>query len=141
MMTITLTPDQEQAIREAIRAGRVASVEEFIEHAIAGLPPTSGIPQALPAGRTIFKQGLGLFGSPEDAALIDEVVPIAYRERLKRAADQLSKVLSWLNQNEEITPIAADYGSAASMKAAASQQGSVVEFPDCLIAGFPSSSI
>jgi len=27
------------------------------------------------------KQGLGLFGSPEDASLLDEVVSIAYQER------------------------------------------------------------
>jgi hypothetical protein len=31
--------------------------------------------------QTVFEQGLGLFGSPEDAALIDEVVSIAYEER------------------------------------------------------------
>jgi hypothetical protein len=81
-MTITLSPDQEQAIRDAIRAGRVASVEEFIEHAIAGLPPSTGGRGAPPAApRTIFEQGLGLFGSPEDAALLDEVVSIAYQER------------------------------------------------------------
>jgi hypothetical protein len=30
---------------------------------------------------TVFEQGLGLFGSMEDAALIDEVVHIAYQER------------------------------------------------------------
>jgi hypothetical protein len=30
---------------------------------------------------TVFEQGLGLFGSAEDAALIDEVVSIAYHER------------------------------------------------------------
>ena len=30
---------------------------------------------------TVFEQGLGLFGSPDDAALIDEVVHIAYEER------------------------------------------------------------
>jgi hypothetical protein len=32
-------------------------------------------------GATVFEQGLGLFGSPDDAALIDEVVHIAYEER------------------------------------------------------------
>jgi hypothetical protein len=31
--------------------------------------------------QTVFEQGLGLLGSPEDAALIDEVVSIAYEER------------------------------------------------------------
>lgn len=30
---------------------------------------------------TIFEQGLGLFGSKEDAALLDEVVQEAYEER------------------------------------------------------------
>jgi hypothetical protein len=79
-MTITLSPNQEQAIRDAIRAGRIASVDEFIEHAIAALPGGSGTGEA-PAGGTVFEQGLGLFGTPEDAALLDEVVSIAYQER------------------------------------------------------------
>jgi hypothetical protein len=30
---------------------------------------------------TVFEQGLGLFGSPEDAAILDEVVQLAYEER------------------------------------------------------------
>lgn len=33
-MTITLSPEQEQAVRDAIRAGKLASVEEFIERAL-----------------------------------------------------------------------------------------------------------
>lgn len=37
-MTITLTPDQEKAIRDAIEAGLVESVNEFIETAIEALP-------------------------------------------------------------------------------------------------------
>ncbi|HXM42954.1 MAG TPA: hypothetical protein VN924_17000 [Bryobacteraceae bacterium] len=37
-MTITLQPDQERAIEEAIRAGAFRSVDEFIETAIATLP-------------------------------------------------------------------------------------------------------
>jgi hypothetical protein len=79
-MTITLTP--EQAVRAAISAGQVASVEEFIERALAELPKV-GEPPAVgsPAARTVFEQGLGLFGGPEDAALLDEVVSIAYEER------------------------------------------------------------
>ena len=62
------------------------------------------------------------------------VFEIVYGLELKRASSQLAKVLAWLNLNEEITPIAADYRSAASIKAAAQSQGCVVEFPDCLIA-------
>jgi Arc/MetJ-type ribon-helix-helix transcriptional regulator len=37
-MTITLHADQERAIEEAIRAGALRSVDEFIETAIASLP-------------------------------------------------------------------------------------------------------
>lgn len=33
------------------------------------------------APKTVFEQGLGLFGSPADASLLDEVVSIAYEER------------------------------------------------------------
>jgi predicted nucleic acid-binding protein len=62
------------------------------------------------------------------------VFEIVYGLELKRASGQLAKVLAWLDQNEEITPVAADYRSAASIKAAAGRQGSTVEFPDCLIA-------
>ena len=36
---------------------------------------------ALPTTATVFERGLGLFGSAEDAALLDEVVAIAYEER------------------------------------------------------------
>jgi hypothetical protein len=31
--------------------------------------------------QTVFEQGIGLLGSPEDTALIDEVVSIVYEER------------------------------------------------------------
>jgi hypothetical protein len=38
-----------------------------------------------PAGKgpsqAVFEEGLGLFASPEDAALLDEVVQLAYEER------------------------------------------------------------
>jgi hypothetical protein len=82
-MTITLNPDQEQAVRDAIRAGQVASVEELIERAIACLPKRRETPDASSSvGRgSVFEQGFGLFGSPEDAALLDEVVSIAYEDR------------------------------------------------------------
>ena len=63
-----------------------------IERAIDALPPHelaelyAWIDQHRPhnpaqSGATVFEQGLGLFGSPDDAALIDEVVQIAYEER------------------------------------------------------------
>lgn len=80
-MTITLSPEQEQAVRDAIRTGQVASVEEFVERALADLPKGGEGHAVGAAGRSVFDQGLGLFGSPEDAALLDDVVAIAYEER------------------------------------------------------------
>lgn len=62
------------------------------------------------------------------------VYEIVYGLELKGAAAQLQKALQWLNQNEQITPIATDYLQAASIKAASRKQGSIVELPDCLIA-------
>ncbi len=62
------------------------------------------------------------------------VYEIVYGLQLKDASSQLAKIMAWLKQNEEITPIDADYLAAASIKAAARKQGSVVELPDCLIA-------
>jgi hypothetical protein len=79
-MTITLSPDQEQAVRDAIRAGKVTSVDELIARAIASLPKDDEASCAS-SSSTVFAQGLGLFGSPEDASLLDEVVAIAYKER------------------------------------------------------------
>jgi Arc/MetJ-type ribon-helix-helix transcriptional regulator len=79
-MTITLNPNQEEAVRAAIRTGQVGSVEELIDRALAGLPQRNEA-EASTVGRTIAEQGLGLFGSPEDAALLDEVVSEAYAER------------------------------------------------------------
>ncbi len=64
-----------------------------IERAIGGLTPQQlaelyawiDRQRSSPPGRTdaqtVFEQGLGLFGSPEDASLLDEVVHIAYEER------------------------------------------------------------
>ncbi|MEO8096397.1 MAG: hypothetical protein ABI811_01760 [Acidobacteriota bacterium] len=63
-----------------------------IERAIDGLKPQelaelyAWLDRNRPAGRgradtAVFEQGLGLFGSPEDAALLDEVVQLAYEER------------------------------------------------------------
>ena len=79
-MTITLSPDQEQAVRDAIRAGKVTSVDELIARAIASLPKNDDAPSEI-SSSSVFAQGLGLFGSPEDTALLDEVVSIAYQER------------------------------------------------------------
>jgi hypothetical protein len=80
-MTITLSPEQERAVRDAIRTGQVASVEEFIERALADLPKGDAARTTSAVDRSVFEQGLGLFGSPEDAALLDDVVALVYEER------------------------------------------------------------
>ena len=65
---------------------------EDIERAIDGLNPQelakldSWLDDHRPASLAHtdsegFEQGLGLFGSPEDAKLLDEVVDLAYEER------------------------------------------------------------
>ena len=59
---------------------------------------------------------------------------IVFGLELKNAANQLQKALAWLDQNEQVTPTAADYLQAAIIKAAARKQGSTVELTDCLIA-------
>ena len=41
-----------------------------------------------PRAQTVFEQGLGLFSSPEDAVLIDEVVSIAYADRRRPSREQ-----------------------------------------------------
>ena len=79
-MTITLNPNQEEAVRAAIRAGQIGSVEELIDRALAGLPHESEL-QAPTSCPSVAEQGLGLFGTPEDAALLDEIVAMAYAER------------------------------------------------------------
>ena len=62
------------------------------------------------------------------------VYEIVYGLELKAATNQLKKALAWLNQNEQITPTGADYLAAATIKATARKQGSILELPDCLIA-------
>ncbi len=62
------------------------------------------------------------------------VFEIVYGLELKRASSQLKNVLTFLDQNEEISPTSTDYRPAASIKATARKLGSVVELPDCLIA-------
>ena len=68
-----------------------------IERAIDDLKPEelaelyAWLDRHRPAGmnrsdRTVFEQGLGLFGSPEDAALLDEVVQLAYEERRRSSS-------------------------------------------------------
>ena|ERR1700693_387681 len=62
------------------------------------------------------------------------VYEIVYGLALKSAHNQLEKVMAWLNQNDPIIPVGDDYINAATIRATARKQGSVLELPDCLIA-------
>ncbi len=68
-VTLDLPPQIEEAYEAEARARGVSLDEVVREILIAGRP------------KTVFEQGLGLFGSVEDAALLDEVVAMAYEER------------------------------------------------------------
>ena len=73
-VTVNLPPHIEQAYLAEAQAKGVP-VDELVREVLIAMKPPS------PRAGTVFQQGLGLFGSPEDAALLDEVVAIAYEER------------------------------------------------------------
>ena len=79
------------------------------------------------AGRYAKEHGLFTFTSVT-------VYEIVYGLELESASSQLKRAVEWLNQNEEITPTAADYLTAATIKATARKRGSALELPGCLIA-------
>ena len=104
-MTITLSPDQEQAIRDAIRAGRIASVDEFIEHAIAALPGAPSPGKRRRAARSSTRAWA--------CSAVRKTPPCSTRlcpSPTRRDAGQVSEVhCSEMAVNGEITPTAADY--------------------------------
>lgn len=70
-MTLIIELPDEQTVALAAKArSHGLSTEEYarqvLEHELAP---------------TVFEQGLGLFASSEDTALLDEIVSIAYEER------------------------------------------------------------
>ena len=78
-MTLTINLSDEQATAlQAKAAAEGLSLEAWLQK-LADQSPSAWRNQNV-AG-TVFERGLGLFGSPEDAALLDEVVSIAYDER------------------------------------------------------------
>jgi Arc/MetJ-type ribon-helix-helix transcriptional regulator len=84
-MQVTLEPHQEQAIEAAIRAGRLRSLEEFIESAVQTLAPQeSPTVTNLPAVPAVVKvDGLWVHqGQAEASAHWDTVVEEVREERL-----------------------------------------------------------
>jgi hypothetical protein len=76
-------PDLALRVREGMKSSRFHDVDELLAKALDALSEKESSASAAPPSstRTTFEQGLGLFGGPEDAALLDEVVAIAYEER------------------------------------------------------------
>jgi hypothetical protein len=73
-VNIELPPHVEHAYRVAAQA-KGMPLDDLVRQVLIDRQPPADSPEAL------FEQGLGLFGSPEDAALLDEVVSLAYEER------------------------------------------------------------
>ncbi len=74
-------PELIQRVNAHIQEGHFRDTDELIEKALDALDektPSAAPREPVP---TVFEQGLGLFGSPEDAALINDVVSLAYAER------------------------------------------------------------
>jgi hypothetical protein len=69
--------DIERAI-DALKPRELAELYAWLErHRPAAMDPPR---------ESAFEQGLGLFGSPEDARLLDEVVQLAYEERRRQGS-------------------------------------------------------
>ena len=71
-MNMTTVQDIERAI-DALPPQDLAQLYAWLDRHRSQNPSKAGV--------SVFEQGLGLFGGPDDAALIDEVVAIAYEER------------------------------------------------------------
>ena len=94
-VTLDLPPQIEKAYLEEAQARGVPVDAVVREVLIAGHP------------KTVYEQGLGLFGSREDAALLDEVVSIAYQER-KLTSAMRSKVKAPCDPSVTYPPRTAD---------------------------------
>jgi hypothetical protein len=83
-ITLDLPLHVEQAYIAAAQA-RGLPVDAIVREVMIAAKPVN-LPGPKPATQTVFEEGLGLFGSREDAALLDEVVSIAYEERRRPTA-------------------------------------------------------
>ena len=84
-----------QRMTAHMRTGRFHNTDELIEKALDALDQNIAVVAPVRDARakaTVFEQGLGLFSSPEDAALMDEVVWLAYAERGRPAKEEPARV-------------------------------------------------
>jgi len=85
-MTIDISPQTEARIAEEARRQGL-SVDALIETLVNERISVPASPLATDAP-TVFTQGLGLFSSPEDTALLDDIVSLAYNERRRPTKEQ-----------------------------------------------------
>lgn len=98
-------PEVMQRVNAHIQTGHFHDADELIEKALdaldkrgAAFPGEDSLargdrdinrsPDQPTTSLTVFEQGLGMFGSADDAALLDEVVALAYAERRHPSKDQ-----------------------------------------------------
>jgi hypothetical protein len=81
-MSITLTPDQQRVIEEAISAGLVGSVDEFIETAAKALPHPDPAPSEHASGM-VEENGLLVYrtGNPLPTRVVDDAIRRSREER------------------------------------------------------------
>jgi len=81
-MSLDIPAEIERDIERFAQQEHITSEEAALRLIKTGLAAKDIAPaKSRTAPKTVFEQGLGLFGSPEDSALLDEVVSIAYQER------------------------------------------------------------
>ena len=83
-MSLDIPSSIERDIQRFAQAEHITHDEAVLRLIETGLTVKS------PTSKTVFEQGLGLFGSPEDSALLDEVVSIAYEERRRPTKSQFT---------------------------------------------------
>jgi hypothetical protein len=84
-MSLTISEHTESRLSEEARRHGL-SIEALLEQLIDERAGGKGAPQLT---KPVFEQGLGMFGSPENAALMDEVVSLAYADRRQPGKDRL----------------------------------------------------
>lgn len=84
-------PKLVQRVNVQIQIRHLHDADELLEQALDALnekSPAPASPTHDTGRQSVFEEGLGLFGSPEDAALLDEVVALAYAERRRPSKRQ-----------------------------------------------------
>ena len=83
-MSLDIPFNIESEIAQFAQQHHITPDEAVIWLIETGLALIKQVPQ------TSSEQGLGLFGSPEDSALLDEVVAIAYEERRRPSKPEIA---------------------------------------------------